>query len=69
MVDIIIVYCAKVFYINRQHFSSYFYYDFELVLYLYILRGFRKLVIAFFPIKNTPKLINQQLKNGVKIVN
>ena len=34
MVDIIIVYCAKVFYINRQHFSSYyFYYDFELVLY------------------------------------
>ena len=37
--------------------------------YLYILRGFRKLVIAFFPIKNTPKLINQQLKNGVKIVN
>ena len=37
--------------------------------YLYILRGFRKLVIAFFPVKNTPKLINQQLKNGVKIVN
>ena len=33
MIDIIIVYCAKVFYINRQHFSSYFYYDFELVLY------------------------------------
>ena len=33
MVDIIIVYRAKVFYINRQHFSSYFYYDFELVLY------------------------------------
>ena len=26
--------------------------------YLYILRGFRKLVIAFFPVKNTPKLIN-----------
>ena len=23
----------------------------------------------FFSIKNTPKLINQQLKNGVKIVN
>ena len=36
---------------------------------LYILRGFRKLVIAFFPVKNTPKLINQQLKNEVKIVN
>ena len=36
---------------------------------MYILRGFRKLVIAFFPIKNTPKLINQQLKNWVKIVN
>ena len=36
---------------------------------LYILRGFRKLVIAFFPVKNTPKLINQQLKNWVKIVN
>jgi len=34
----------------------------------YILRGFKKLVIAFFPIKNTHKLINQQLKNGVKIV-
>ena len=34
---------------------------------LYILRGFRKLVIAFFPIKNIFKLINQQLKN--KIVN
>ena len=37
--------------------------------YLYILRGFRKLVIAFFSVKNTPKLINQQLKNRVKIVN
>ena len=36
---------------------------------MYILRGFRKFVIAFFPIKNTPKLINQQLKNWVKIVN
>ena len=36
---------------------------------LYILKGFRKLVIAFFPVKNTPKLINQQHKNGVKIVN
>ena len=38
-------------------------------IYLYILRGFRKLVIVFFPVKNTSKLINQQLKNGVKIVN
>ena len=36
---------------------------------LYILRGFRKLVIAFFLVKNTPKLINQQLENWVKIVN
>ena len=36
---------------------------------LYILRGFKKLVITFFPVKNTPKLINQQLKNEVKIVN
>ena len=39
------------------------------MLSVYILRGFRKLVIAFFPVKNTPKLINQQLKNDVKIVN
>ena len=38
--------------------------------YLYILRGFRKLVIVFFfLVKNTYKLINQQLKNGIKIVN
>ena len=37
--------------------------------YLYILRGFRNLIIVFFSIRNTPKLINQQLKNGVKIVN
>ena len=36
---------------------------------LYILRGFRKLVITFFFVKNTPKLINQQLKNRVKIIN
>ena len=36
---------------------------------MYILRGFKKLVIAFFPVKNTLKLINQQLKNWVKIVN
>ena len=37
--------------------------------YLYILRELRKLVIVFFSVKNTPKLINQQLKNEVKIVN
>ena len=36
---------------------------------LYILIEFRKLVIVFFTVKNTLKLINQQLKNGVKIVN
>ena len=33
--------------------------------YLYILRGFRKFVITSFSVKNTPKLINQQLKNEV----
>ena len=33
---------------------------------MYILRGFKKLVIIFFSIKNTPKLINQQLKMGLK---
>ena len=37
--------------------------------YLYILKGFRKLVIGFITVKNTLKLINQQLKNKVKIVN
>ena len=31
--------------------------------YQYILRKFRKLVIVFFIVKNTPKLINQQFKN------
>ena len=36
---------------------------------LYILRGFRKLVTASsFFVKNIPKLINQQLKNEVKII-
>ena len=39
------------------------------IIYIYILRGFIKLVITFFPVKNTPKVINQQLKNEVKIVN
>ena len=37
--------------------------------YQYILRKFKKLVIVFFIVKNTPKLINQQFKNWVKIVN
>ena len=37
--------------------------------YLCILRGFRKLVITFFTVKNIPKLINQQFKYWVKIVN
>ena len=41
----------------------------HIIINLYILREFKKLVIAFFPVKNTPKLINQQLKNRVKIVN
>ena len=36
---------------------------------LYILKGFRKSVTVFFTVKNIPKLINQQLKNGDKIVN
>ena len=36
---------------------------------LYISRGFRKLVTVFFTVKNTSKLINQQFKNWVKIVN
>ena len=31
---------------------------------LYILREFRKLVITFFTLKNTLKLINQQFKKG-----
>ena len=41
------------------------------VVYLYILRGFKKLIIAssFFWVKNTPKVINKRLKNWIKIVN
>ena len=39
------------------------------IICLYILRVFRKLVITFFLVKNTPKLINQQLKNVIKIIN
>ena len=54
---------------NVVSYFYYYYYVGVILSYLYILRGFRKLVIAFFPIKNTLKLINQQLKNGVKIVN
>ena len=29
----------------------------------------QKVSYCFFPVKNTPKLINQQLKNEIKIVN
>ena len=39
-----------------------------IIFYLYILRGFKKLVIIIFWVKNTLKLINQQFKNEVKIV-
>ena len=46
-----------------------FFFFFYQIVYTYILRGFRNLVITFFPVKNTSKLINQQLKNWVKIVN
>ena len=49
--------------------SKYIHIYIYIYIYLYILRGFRKLVITFFPVKNTHKLINDQLKNGVKIVN
>ena len=43
--------------------------NFNYFTHFYILREFRKLVIAFFIVKNIAKLINQQLKNEVKIVN
>ena len=52
-----------VFFLRTPYYLHYYYY------YLYILRKFKKLVIVFFSVKNTPKLINQQLKNEVKIVN
>ena len=42
----------------------------ELSIYLSIyIKRIQKLVIVFFLVKNTPKLINQQLRNMVKIVN
>ena len=52
-----------------KHNIFYIYIYIYVLYYLYILRKFRKLVIDFFLVKNTPKLINQQLKNGIKIVN
>ena len=42
--------------------------DFLLLLSIYIKR-IQKVSYYFFFVKNTLKLINQQLKNGVKIVN
>ena len=36
---------------------------------MYLLRGFKKLVIVFFTVKNTHNLINLSLFHGVKIVN
>ena len=43
------------------------------LFYLYILRGFEKLVIILFTVKNTPNLINLFLllkkRNKVKMVN
>ena len=33
------------------------------------IKRIQKVSYCFFPVKNTPKLIKQQLKNGVKIVN
>ena len=43
--------------IKKSYLKEYIY--IYISVYLYILRRFRKLVIAFFPDKNTPKLINQ----------
>ena len=39
-----------------------------LLLSVYI-KKIQKISYCFFSVKNTPKLINQQLKNKVKIVN
>ena len=39
------------------------------IIYLYILRRFRKLVIIFFTIKNTHNIINLSWFHGIKIVN
>ena len=33
------------------------------------IKRIQKVRYCFFPVKNTPKLINYQFKNGVKIVN
>ena len=33
------------------------------------IKRIQKVSYCFFPVKNTPKLINYQFKNGVKIVN
>ena len=48
-------------------------YSFPCMRYLYILRGFRKLITVFFTSKITPNLINLSLflkiRNEVKIVN
>ena len=40
------------------------------IIYLFVyIKRIQKVSYCFFPVKNTPKLINQQLKNRVKIVN
>ena len=54
---------------GKREWSFFFFFFLSDSLYVYILRRFRKLIITFFPVKNTSKLINQQLKNYVKIVN
>ena len=43
---------ARSLLVKRQQLKS------QAINYLYILREFRKLVITFFPVKNTHKLIN-----------
>ena len=61
---------SKNYFINYTiHFTTHPTFQFLFSYYLYILREFKKLVITFFLVKNIPKLINQQLKNRVKIVN
>ena len=44
---VVVIYCIR-----------YIILSFICIYYLYILRGFRKLVIVFFSVKNTHKLIN-----------
>ena len=58
---------VPVCYFVAWHVSFYFF-NF-LLLYVYIKRIQKVSYCFFFLVKNTPKLINQQLKNGVKIVN